>query len=75
VSNTLALLAVSLFPFVFRMAGTFYLAGALLLGAGFLWSAIQFSRQLTLARARQLFFASILYLPLLLALLVWDKLK
>ena len=75
VSNTLALLAVSLFPFVFRMAGTFYLAGALLLGAAFLWSAIQFSRQLTLVRARQLFFASILYLPLLLALLVWDKLK
>lgn len=75
VSNTLALLAVSLFPFVFKMAGTLYLAGALVLGAGFLWGAIQFSRQLTLARARQLFFASIIYLPLLLALLVWDKLK
>ena len=75
VSNTLALLAVSLFPFVFKMAGTTYLAGALILGAGFLWSAIQFSRQLTLARARQLFFASIIYLPLLLALMVWDKLK
>jgi len=75
VSNTLALLAVSLFPFVFKMAGTIYLAGALMLGAGFLWSAIQFSRQLTLARARQLFFASIIYLPLLLALMVWDKLK
>ncbi len=75
VSNTLALLAVSLFPFVFKMAGTTYLAGAVVLGAGFLWGAIQFSRQLTLARARQLFFASIIYLPLLLALMVWDKLK
>jgi protoheme IX farnesyltransferase len=75
VSNTLALLAVSLFPFVFKMAGTFYLVGALVLGAGFLVSAIQFSRQLTLSRARQLFFASIIYLPLLLTLLVWDKLK
>jgi len=75
VSNTLALLAVSLFPFVFKMAGTVYLAGALVLGAGFLWGAIQFSRQLTLVRARQLFFASIVYLPLLLALMVWDKLK
>ena len=75
VSNTLALLAVSLFPFVFRMAGTIYLVGAIVLGAGFLWGAIQFSRQLTLARARQLFFASIIYLPLLLALMVWDKLK
>jgi heme o synthase len=75
VSNTLALLAVSLFPFVFKMAGTVYLAGALVLGAGFLWGAIQFSRQLTLPRARQLFFASIIYLPLLLALMVWDKIK
>jgi heme o synthase len=75
VSNTLALLAVSLFPFVFKMAGTMYLAGAIVLGAGFLWSAIRFSRQLTLARARQLFFASIIYLPLQLALMVWDKVK
>jgi protoheme IX farnesyltransferase len=75
ISNTLALLAVSLFPFVFKMAGTIYLVGAIVLGAGFLFCAIQFSRQLTLTRAKQLFFASIIYLPLLLALMVWDKLK
>jgi protoheme IX farnesyltransferase len=75
VSNSLALLAVSLCPFVFKMTGTIYLAGAIILGAGFLWCAIQFSRQLTLTRARQLFFASIIYLPLLLALMVWDKVK
>jgi heme o synthase len=75
VSNTLALLAVSLFPFVFKMAGTAYLAGAIVLGAVFLWCAVRFSRQLTLACARQLFFASIIYLPLLLALMVWDKVK
>jgi heme o synthase len=75
VSNTLALLAVSLCPFVFKMAGTVYLGGAIILGIGFLWCAIQFSRQLTLARAKHLFFASIIYLPLLLALMVWDKLK
>jgi protoheme IX farnesyltransferase len=75
VSHTLALLAVSLCPFVFKMAGTIYLVGAIILGAGFLFCAIQFSRQLTLAGARQLFLASIIYLPLLLALLVWDKVK
>jgi heme o synthase len=75
VSNTLALLVVSLCPFIFKMAGITYLAGALVLGAGFLFCAIQFSRQLTLPRAKQLFFASIIYLPLLLALMVWDKLK
>jgi protoheme IX farnesyltransferase len=75
VSNTLALLAVSLCPYVFKMAGIAYLVGAIIFGAGFLWCAIQFSRQLTLTRAKQLFFASIIYLPLLLALMVWDKLK
>ncbi len=62
-------------PFLLKMAGTVYLAGAVTLGAGFLFYAIQFSRQLTLSRARQLFLASILYLPLLLALMVSDKVK
>ncbi len=75
VSYALALLAVSLFPFRFHLAGPVYLAGAVVLGAAFLWCAIQFARQLTTARARQLFFASILYLPLLLGLLVLDKVK
>ncbi len=75
VSHTLALLFVSLCPFAFKVAGPTYLAGALILGAVFLWCAIQFSRQLTLARARQLFLASILYLPLLLAVMVLDKVK
>ena len=82
VSHALALLVVSLCPFVFKMAGVFYLAGALILGAGYLWCAIQFSRQLrfaraelTLARARQLFLASIIYLPLLLAVMVLDKVR
>lgn len=75
VSNTIALMFVSLCPFAFKMAGPVYLACAILLGAGYLWCAIQFSRQLTLARARQLFLASIIYLPLLLSAMVWDKLK
>jgi protoheme IX farnesyltransferase len=75
VSHTFALLIASLGPFVFKMAGTIYLVGAIILGMGFLFCAIQFSRQLTLARARQLFLASIIYLPLLLALMVWDKVK
>jgi protoheme IX farnesyltransferase len=82
VSHALALLTVSLCPFVFKMAGGFYLAGALILGAGYLWFAFQFLRQLrlaraelSLARARQLFLASIIYLPLLLAVMVWDKVR
>ncbi len=75
VSHALALLMASLAPFALRMAGPVYLAGALALGAGFLWCAIQFARQLTLARARLLFLASIIYLPLLLGAMVWDKVK
>lgn len=75
IGNALALLIVSVCPFLFGMAGAVYLAGAILLGAGFLICAIQFSRQLTLARARQLFLASIIYLPLLLALMVFDKVR
>ena len=82
VSHALALLMVSLCPFVFKMAGGFYLAGAVVLGAGYLWFAFQFLRQLrfaraelSLARARQLFLASIIYLPLLLTIMVLDKVK
>jgi heme o synthase len=75
VSNTLALMLASLFPFVWHISGKYYLASALILGAGFLFYAIQFSRQLTRARARQFFLASIIYLPLLLTALVLDKVK
>src|SRR5256885_2071241 len=74
-SHTLGLLPVSLAPFLFKLAGPVYLAGAILLGCGFIWCAIQFSRQHTVARARQLFFASIIYLPLLLTVMVLDKIK
>jgi protoheme IX farnesyltransferase len=74
VSNTIALMIVSLCPFVFGISGRIYLVSALVLGVGFLFYAIQFSRQLTVARARQLFFVSILYLPLLLVAMCWDKL-
>ncbi|HSY18606.1 MAG TPA: heme o synthase [Candidatus Acidoferrales bacterium] len=75
ISNTIALIFASLCPFVLGMSGKIYLVAALVLGAGFLLCAIQFSRQMTLPRAKQLFFASIIYLPLLLGAMVWDKLK
>lgn len=75
VSHTLGLLPLSLCPFLFHMTGPVYLAGALVLGLVFLWFAVQFARQLTLPRARQLFFFSILYLPLLLGMMVLDKVR
>ncbi len=73
VRNSVALLAVSLFPFMFGFAGRFYLIGAVILGGAMLFTAVSFSRKLTMGAARRLFFASIIYLPLLLGLLVADK--
>ena len=73
VRNTLALLGVSLFPFVFGLVGHWYLGGAVVLGGVFLAFAIQFARTLSPVSARRLFFASIVYLPLLLGLLVLDR--
>jgi protoheme IX farnesyltransferase len=72
---TLGLLPLSLSPYFFKLTGPVYLTGALILGLAFLWSAVQFARRLSESRARQLFYVSILYLPLLLALMVLDKLK
>lgn len=75
VSHTLGLLPISLCPYLFGLTGPIYLFGALVFGLTFLWFAIQFSRRLTISRARQLFYVSILYLPLLLTVMVLDKLK
>ena len=75
VANSLALLLASLCPFAFGLNGKVYLTVALVLGAGYLWCAVRFARQLTVRRARQLFLASIIYLPLLIAALVGNKLK
>ena len=75
VSHTLGLLPVSLSPFLFKMAGPLYLAGAFLLSFAFFVCAVQFARKLTRNHARALFFASIIYLPLLLGLMVFDKVR
>jgi heme o synthase len=75
VSHTLGLLPISLCPFLFHTTGLVYLCGALVLGLAFLWYALQFARHMTIPRARQLFFVSILYLPLLLVMMVLDKVK
>lgn len=72
-SYTLGLLPVSLAPFVLKMAGGIYLGGALLLGLLFLWCALAFARHRTEQAARRLFYCSLIYLPLLLGLMIFDK--
>lgn len=73
VCHTLGLLPISLCPFLFRLTGTWYLAGALLLGLAFWGCAVHFSWRRTGAEARRLFYLSILYLPILFGLMVFDK--
>lgn len=75
ITHALGLLSLSLAPAWFGVTGHFYFACALILSSIFLWFAIQFSRALTLERARHLFLASIVYLPLLLGAMVLDKVK
>jgi heme o synthase len=64
------LLAVSLLPGLLGMASPIYFLAALALGAGMLFLAGDLVRTRSLASARRLFFASLLYLPLLLGALV-----
>lgn len=74
VGHAVALLAVSVLPFVLHVAGMIYLVSAIVLGGLFLFCAIRFRVRLTLPSARWLFLASIIYLPLVLAVLVANKL-
>ena len=74
VNYSFALLLVSLTPSLLGMAGRGYFVGSFLLGAGMVYCAARMQLAPGRAQARQLFFASIIYLPLLLALLAWDKL-
>ena len=71
----LALVPVSLAPYAFGWAGPIYLAGALVLGLGFFATTLAFVRRRSLARARGVLRASLVYLPLLLALLLLDGLS
>ena len=72
-SGTLALLAVSLLPTLIGLAGGVYFMGALVLGAAFVAMGAQQALAPSLSHARRVLLASLLYLPLLLALLAFDK--
>jgi protoheme IX farnesyltransferase len=74
VVNCLALLPVALLPTLLGMAGPIYFATALILGLGFLWSAIGLARTRSLGDARRLLVTSLVYLPVLLATMALDKL-
>jgi protoheme IX farnesyltransferase len=69
----LVLFGVGFVPAIRGEAGIVYFAGALVLGTAFLCCSARFAFQMSTVSARQLLFASILYLPVLFALLALDK--
>ncbi|MGE0863842.1 MAG: heme o synthase [Vicinamibacterales bacterium] len=69
---TAALIPLSMMPTGVGLASPWYMVGALTLGAILMVMSLEFSAKRDLATARRLFFGSILYLPLLWALLVFD---
>jgi heme o synthase len=69
---TAALLPISVLPTLMGLATAWYLAGAVALGTVLIGLSLQFSQMRTIESARRLFFGSILYLPLLWAILVGD---
>jgi protoheme IX farnesyltransferase len=69
-----ALLPISLLPTLLGMTSILYFTAALMLGLAFLSYGISCAATRERSDAKQLFFASIIYLPLLLAAMMFDKL-
>lgn len=70
---TLGLFVVAIVPALRGQSGTLYLAGAVVVGGVFVYYSAHFVLERSVASARQLLLASILYLPALFALLALDK--
>ncbi len=72
---TVALLGASFLPLLSSSAGKTYAFSAGILGMGLLILGILFALDRTALRARRLFFASVIYLPVLLTVLVCDGVR
>ena len=73
VTSTLALLGVSVLPTAIGISGTAYFATACALGLGLLGFGLAHASTPSLASARRVLLATLLYLPLLLAVLALDR--
>ena len=69
---TAALIPLSMMPTGVGLATAWYLVGAIALGAILMMLSLEFSVKRDIPTARRLFFGSIMYLPILWALLVFD---
>jgi len=68
-----ALVPLSLAPSLVHMTGEIYFAAALGLGLVFLWLTLRFAQTRSAADARRVFFASIVYLPVLWIVMIANK--
>lgn len=69
------LIPISLLPKWMGMTGSIYMVGAILLGLLFLYAGIRVSLDRTKLRARKVLLASVVYLPVLYALMVLDPVR
>jgi heme o synthase len=69
---SILMVPVSLAPFFIGMSGIYYLIGASLLGIWFLWTSIEAARAKTVEKSRKLLLVSVLYLPIIFALMVFN---
>lgn len=75
VCYALGLIPVSLLPAYFGWAGVVYATVAVVLGIAYLVASIRFAWDETRTSARRVLLTSLVYLPLLLAVLTWDHLR
>lgn len=73
IAYTVALLIVSVLTTVLGLTGALYFVGAATLGVAFLALGVALAQAPTGVQARRLFLGSVLYLPVLLVLMVVDK--
>jgi len=71
--TAVALIGVSLLPSIAGIPGVFYFFGALVLSVSLLRVCLWAARAKTNARAKWLMHATVLHIPLLLALMMYDK--
>jgi len=70
---TVMLVPISLAPFFFAQAGFIFLAGAVILGAWFLWASIRAAYSKSNEASKTVLLVSVFYLPALFLLMVIDK--
>jgi protoheme IX farnesyltransferase len=73
VMTSFSLFLVALLPTLLGVAGWIYFAAALALGATLLASSVRLIRSRSLTDARRLLYATLVYLPALLAFMAFDK--